>query len=222
MPPRPAIDRRHPRDAPDLVQDLAPARRLGDARRDLAARRRARRVRRRVDERPPHRHGPGGAGAVAGGASTLLATLVHHVPGCGWVTPCCRTPSATPSSSPRRPRSSTTRPAAGSCSGLGAGWFENEHGPFGIDLPPIGERIDRLISAVEVIRLLFSAEAASPPGVTRDDRFYPLDGATNLPPPLTPGRARRSSSAARSRAGSASRRAGPPAGCSPGPMPATP
>ena len=28
--------------------------------------------------------------------------------------------------------------------GLGAGWFENEHGPFGIDLPPIGERIRRL------------------------------------------------------------------------------
>ena len=70
---------------------------------------------------------------------------------------------------------------------MGAGWFENEHGPFGIDLPPIGERIDRLISAVEVIRLLFSPEAATPPGVTRDDPFYPLAGATNLPGPLTPG-----------------------------------
>ena len=71
--------------------------------------------------------------------------------------------------------------------GMGAGWFENEHGPFGIDLPPIGERIDRLISAVEVMRLLFSPEAATPPGVTRDDPFYPLAGATNLPAPLTPG-----------------------------------
>lgn len=71
--------------------------------------------------------------------------------------------------------------------GLGAGWFENEHGPFGIGLPPIGERIDRLVSAVEVLHLLFSPEAATPPGVTRPDRFYPLDGATNRPPPLTPG-----------------------------------
>ena len=34
---------------------------------------------------------------------------------------------------------------------------------------------------------LFSPEAASPPGVTRDDPFYPLRGATNIPPPLTPG-----------------------------------
>jgi alkanesulfonate monooxygenase SsuD/methylene tetrahydromethanopterin reductase-like flavin-dependent oxidoreductase (luciferase family) len=71
--------------------------------------------------------------------------------------------------------------------GLGAGWFEGEHEPFGIDLPPIGERIDRLVSAVEVLRLLFSPEAATPAGVTRDDRFYPLCGATNQPGPLTPG-----------------------------------
>jgi alkanesulfonate monooxygenase SsuD/methylene tetrahydromethanopterin reductase-like flavin-dependent oxidoreductase (luciferase family) len=71
--------------------------------------------------------------------------------------------------------------------GLGAGWFENEHGPFGIDLPPIGERIDRLVSAGEVLTALFSDSAAAPPGVTRPDRFYPLAGATNLPSPLTPG-----------------------------------
>ena len=71
--------------------------------------------------------------------------------------------------------------------GLGAGWFENEHGPFGIPLPPIGERIDRLISAVEVLHLLFSPQASTPEGVTRDDPFYPLAGATNLPAPLTPG-----------------------------------
>jgi alkanesulfonate monooxygenase SsuD/methylene tetrahydromethanopterin reductase-like flavin-dependent oxidoreductase (luciferase family) len=71
--------------------------------------------------------------------------------------------------------------------GLGAGWFEGEHEPFGIPLPPIGERIDRLISAVEVLRLLFSPEAAEAPGVTRPDRFYPLAGAVNAPPPLTPG-----------------------------------
>jgi alkanesulfonate monooxygenase SsuD/methylene tetrahydromethanopterin reductase-like flavin-dependent oxidoreductase (luciferase family) len=71
--------------------------------------------------------------------------------------------------------------------GLGAGWFEGDHLPFGIPLPPIGERIDRLISAVDVLHALFSAEAAGPPGVTRPDRFYPLAGATNLPPPVRVG-----------------------------------
>jgi alkanesulfonate monooxygenase SsuD/methylene tetrahydromethanopterin reductase-like flavin-dependent oxidoreductase (luciferase family) len=71
--------------------------------------------------------------------------------------------------------------------GLGAGWFEEEHGPFGIDLPPIGERISRLESAVDTIRALFGPDAAGAPGVTRDDPYYPLHGATNLPLPLTPG-----------------------------------
>jgi alkanesulfonate monooxygenase SsuD/methylene tetrahydromethanopterin reductase-like flavin-dependent oxidoreductase (luciferase family) len=71
--------------------------------------------------------------------------------------------------------------------GLGAGWLETEHGPFGIALPPIGERIDRLVSAVGVLEALFAPEATSPPGVTRPDAFYPLDGAINQPPPITPG-----------------------------------
>ena len=71
--------------------------------------------------------------------------------------------------------------------GLGAGWHEGEHLPFGIPLPPIQERFDRFESAVGVIRALFSDEAAHEPGVVRADPFYPLDGATNLPPPLTPG-----------------------------------
>ena len=71
--------------------------------------------------------------------------------------------------------------------GLGAGWHEGEHLPFGIPMPPMPERFDRFESAVHVLRALWSAEAATPPGVTRPDPFYPLDGATNEPPPLTPG-----------------------------------
>ena len=71
--------------------------------------------------------------------------------------------------------------------GLGAGWHEGEHVPFGIPLPPIRERFDRFESAVGVIRALFSDEATREPGVVRPDPFYPLDGATNMPPPLTPG-----------------------------------
>ncbi|MBA2315887.1 MAG: LLM class flavin-dependent oxidoreductase [Chloroflexi bacterium] len=71
--------------------------------------------------------------------------------------------------------------------GLGAGWHEREHRDYGIALPPIGERIGRLESAVDVLKALFSAEAALPPGVTRPDPFYPLDGALNEPPPRRPG-----------------------------------
>ncbi len=71
--------------------------------------------------------------------------------------------------------------------GLGAGWHEREHHDFGIPLPSIGERIDRLESAVAVLQALFSAAAAEPPGVSRPDPYYPLDGALNQPPPLTPG-----------------------------------
>jgi alkanesulfonate monooxygenase SsuD/methylene tetrahydromethanopterin reductase-like flavin-dependent oxidoreductase (luciferase family) len=71
--------------------------------------------------------------------------------------------------------------------GVGAGWHEREHHDYGIPLPPIGERIDRFESAVDVLRALFSADAATPAGVTRPDPFYPLDGAHNEPPPLRPG-----------------------------------
>jgi alkanesulfonate monooxygenase SsuD/methylene tetrahydromethanopterin reductase-like flavin-dependent oxidoreductase (luciferase family) len=71
--------------------------------------------------------------------------------------------------------------------GLGAGWHEGEHAAFGIPMPPIGERISRLESAVRVIRALGSPAAAVPPGVTIADPWYPLDGALNLPAPMTPG-----------------------------------
>jgi len=120
-------------------------------------------------------------------AISLLATLVHRVPG-------LRVGHAVLSNTFRHPvllaKSATVLDHATGgrfVLGLGAGWFEGEHEPFGIELPPIGERIDRLISAVEVLGLLFSPEAATPEGVTRDDRFYPLRGATNRPDPVTPG-----------------------------------
>jgi alkanesulfonate monooxygenase SsuD/methylene tetrahydromethanopterin reductase-like flavin-dependent oxidoreductase (luciferase family) len=71
--------------------------------------------------------------------------------------------------------------------GLGAGWHEREHLDYGIPLPPIGERISRLESAVDVLKTLFSDAATREPGVTRPDPFYPLDRALNEPPTLTPG-----------------------------------
>ena len=71
--------------------------------------------------------------------------------------------------------------------GLGAGWHEGEHLPFGIPMPPMPERFDRFESAVHVLKALWSDAAATPPGVTRPDPFYPLAEATNEPPPFTPG-----------------------------------
>jgi len=120
-------------------------------------------------------------------ALTLLATLVHHVPG-------LLVGHAVLSNTFRHPMllakaAIVLDHATGGrfVLGLGAGWFEGEHEPFGIDLPPIGPRIDRLASTVEVLRALFSPAAGTPPGVTRDDPFYPLANAVNAPPPLTPG-----------------------------------
>jgi alkanesulfonate monooxygenase SsuD/methylene tetrahydromethanopterin reductase-like flavin-dependent oxidoreductase (luciferase family) len=70
--------------------------------------------------------------------------------------------------------------------GLGAGWHEGEHEQFGIPLPPMVERFNRFESAVGVLTALFSDAARQPPGVTQEDPYYPLRGAT-----LEPGTVRR-------------------------------
>jgi alkanesulfonate monooxygenase SsuD/methylene tetrahydromethanopterin reductase-like flavin-dependent oxidoreductase (luciferase family) len=120
-------------------------------------------------------------------ALTLLTALVHHVPG-------VTVGHAVLSNTFRHPvlvaKAATVLDHATAghfVLGLGAGWFEAEHEPFGLELPPLGPRIDRLVSAVAVIDALFSPAAAVPPGVTRPDPFYALAGATNMPPPLTAG-----------------------------------
>jgi alkanesulfonate monooxygenase SsuD/methylene tetrahydromethanopterin reductase-like flavin-dependent oxidoreductase (luciferase family) len=118
---------------------------------------------------------------------TLAATLAHLVPG-KWIG------HAVLSNTFRHPAivakaATVLDHATGGrfILGLGAGWHEGEHEAFGLPLPPIGERIDRLESAVAVIKALFSAGASDPPGVTRPDPFYPLCGALNLPSPRTAG-----------------------------------
>ena len=67
--------------------------------------------------------------------------------------------------------------------GLGAGWHEEEHAMYGLELPPIGERITMLDSAVRVIRALFE----QPDGVSLDAPPYRLTDAVLDPPPLTTG-----------------------------------
>jgi alkanesulfonate monooxygenase SsuD/methylene tetrahydromethanopterin reductase-like flavin-dependent oxidoreductase (luciferase family) len=71
--------------------------------------------------------------------------------------------------------------------GLGAGWHEGEHDAFGIPLPPLPERFDRYESTLRVLEALFSDAARAAPGVTLDDPFFPLHGATNEPAPRRSG-----------------------------------
>ena len=120
-------------------------------------------------------------------ALTLLGTLVHRVPGTlvghAVLSNTFREPVLVAKAAVVLDHATDGRFVLG----LGAGWFEGEHEPFGLDLPPIGRRIDRLVSAVDTIQALWSADAAAPPGVTRADPFYPLHGAVNAPGPRTPG-----------------------------------
>jgi alkanesulfonate monooxygenase SsuD/methylene tetrahydromethanopterin reductase-like flavin-dependent oxidoreductase (luciferase family) len=120
-------------------------------------------------------------------ALTAVAALIHHVPG-KWVghgvlSMTFRHPAVLAKAAAVLDHATGGRFVLG----LGAGWWEPEHTPFGIPYPPMPERFDRFESGVRVIRALGSAEAATDAGVSRPDPFYPLDGATNDPPPLTPG-----------------------------------
>ncbi len=62
---------------------------------------------------------------------------------------------------------------------LGAAWFEEEHRQLGFDFPPVGERVDRLEDAIEVIRLLMTTD-----DVSFEGRHVRLDGATYRPRPV--------------------------------------
>ena len=63
--------------------------------------------------------------------------------------------------------------------GVGAGWNEAEHQAFGIGLPPLKERFDRLEEGIAVIRALWTGGP-----VDLDGRYYPLSGAASYPRPL--------------------------------------
>ena len=63
--------------------------------------------------------------------------------------------------------------------GLGAGWQRNEHDQYGIELPPPGERIERLDEACRVIRGLLDDAVADV-----DGDHYALRGAHSEPKPV--------------------------------------
>ena len=62
--------------------------------------------------------------------------------------------------------------------GIGAGWNEHEHAMFGISMPPIKERLDRLECAAAHIRVLSAGQP-----VTLDQPHYPLRQAESYPLP---------------------------------------
>ena len=65
--------------------------------------------------------------------------------------------------------------------GVGAGWNEDEHAAYGIRLPPLKERMDRLEEGIKVIRALWTGGP-----VDLDGQYYPLRGATARPVPRRP------------------------------------
>jgi alkanesulfonate monooxygenase SsuD/methylene tetrahydromethanopterin reductase-like flavin-dependent oxidoreductase (luciferase family) len=129
-------------------------------------------------------------GQEHGGASfeslTLAATLAHRIPGKwiahGVLANTFRHPAVLAKAATVLDQATGGRFIIG----LGAGWHEGEHTDFGIPLPPIRERIDRLESSVAVLKALFSVAARTEPGVTRADPHYPLHEALNEPPPVQP------------------------------------
>ncbi len=63
--------------------------------------------------------------------------------------------------------------------GVGAGWQENEHRRYGLELGSVADRSDRFEEACEVLTLLFSRERT-----TFHGRYYELDEAPMEPKPL--------------------------------------
>ncbi|OLD92472.1 MAG: hypothetical protein AUG84_01300 [Chloroflexi bacterium 13_1_20CM_4_66_7] len=66
--------------------------------------------------------------------------------------------------------------------GIGAAWNESEHRGYGIDFPPIAERMERLDEAVTIAKLMFTEERASFQG-----KHYRIENALNSPRPVQPG-----------------------------------
>lgn len=126
-------------------------------------------------------------GGVAFEPFTTLAALAHHVPG-RWLG------VAVASATFRHPAllakaATVLDNVTGGrfILGIGAGWHEGEHDAFGIPLPSMPDRFDRLEAGLRTISALFGSDAAPGRGVTVEDSIYPLRGATNEPPPMRAG-----------------------------------
>ena len=63
--------------------------------------------------------------------------------------------------------------------GVGAGWNVPEHEAFGVDFPPLGERMGRLDESIRVMKALWADEPA-----TFDGKYYKLKEAQSYPKPI--------------------------------------
>jgi F420-dependent oxidoreductase-like protein len=63
--------------------------------------------------------------------------------------------------------------------GIGAGWFEDEHRQYGLDLPPAGERIRRLDEACRIMIALWTE-----PRATVEGEYYQVREAYHEPKPV--------------------------------------
>ncbi|MEU8609202.1 TIGR03560 family F420-dependent LLM class oxidoreductase [Actinoplanes sp. NPDC048791] len=63
--------------------------------------------------------------------------------------------------------------------GVGAGWQINEHEQYGIELPPVKQRLDRFVEALEVLHGLLRQ-----PTTTVDGQYYQLKDAVCEPKPV--------------------------------------
>lgn len=66
--------------------------------------------------------------------------------------------------------------------GIGAGWFETEHDAYGYRFGTVGERYERLVETLELVRSMFVKDETSFEG-----RHFRAAGALNYPKPLQPG-----------------------------------
>jgi F420-dependent oxidoreductase-like protein len=66
--------------------------------------------------------------------------------------------------------------------GIGAAWNEDEHKGYGLEFPPIGQRMDRLNEALTIAKLMFTQDRPSFEG-----KYYKIDRALNVPRPVQPG-----------------------------------
>jgi F420-dependent oxidoreductase-like protein len=63
--------------------------------------------------------------------------------------------------------------------GIGAGWQENEHASYGIELGTVRERLDRFEEAIQILRSMLDQ-----PRTTFAGKYYQLDDAPNQPGPV--------------------------------------
>jgi F420-dependent oxidoreductase-like protein len=66
--------------------------------------------------------------------------------------------------------------------GIGAGWYEKEHRAYGFEIGHHGERYDRLIETIEIVKSMFSNQST-----TYHGKHHRADGALNCPRPVQPG-----------------------------------